>query len=115
MSRILVAFAVSLALPAAAFACADGKCKEGCHLPAATAESLPSDGNPHVTLAVTGMKCGACADKVKASLTAVPGVAVAVVDATTGKAQVSYDAKKTSPDKLAAAATAIGFTAKVEG
>ena len=121
MKRLVAALVLSLALPSVALACGDGKCgkdgKAGCPLPATTsgtADALPEGAR--ATLAVTGMKCGACAEKVKGTLSAVAGFKGAVIDPATGKATVSYDAATTSPDKLAAAINADGhFAAKVEG
>jgi len=121
MKRLVAALVLSLSLPGAALACGDGNCgkdkKAGCPIPAGTtgaADALPA--GTRATLAITGMKCGACAEKVKATITGVAGVKGAVVDSATGKATVSYDEKATSADKLVAAINADGhFSAKVEG
>ena len=81
----------------------------GCHMPSAEATSaaLPKDGT-HATLAVTGMHCGACADKVHAALMGVEGVKGAQVDIAAGKVEVAYDSKKTNLDKMIAALGATG-------
>lgn len=113
MIRVLVAFVLLGA--SSALACEDGKCtKEHCNMPASnTAQGLPADGSK-VKLAVAGMSCGACADKVAASLKAVDGVKGATVSSDTGVAEVSYDAGKTTPEKLVAAVNAGGhFTASL--
>lgn len=113
----MIRFAITFALLGAstALACEDGKCtKEHCNMPATnTAQAVPADGT-HVKLAVSGMSCGSCADKVAASLKAVDGVKGATVDVKTGLAEISYDAGKTNADKLVAAVNAGGhFTATV--
>ena len=89
--------------------------KSGCHMPAAetTTASLPKEGT-HKTLAVSGMSCGACADKVHAALTGVDGVLGAKVDLASNSVEVAFDAKKTNLDKLVAAVGATGkFTAQL--
>lgn len=113
MRRTLLAFAVSLVASGVALACPGGNCdKEHCPMSAApasdtTASALPADGK-HVKLNVAGMHCGACADKVKTALMGVEGVKGATVDATTGVAEVAYDEKKASNDKLIAAVASTG-------
>ncbi len=114
-SLILVSLLVSAP---AAFACEgehanSGEGKTHCNMPA-SAEStaaVPKEGT-HTTLNVSGMSCGACADKVHAALMGVDGVTGAAVDLSGNKVEVSFDSKKTSTDKLIAAVNALGhFTA----
>lgn len=96
-------------------AAASGEKKAGCQMPSAeaTTAALPADGT-HAFLAVSGMHCGACADKVHTALMAVPGVKGAKVDLAANKVEVAFDAGKTSLDKLVAAvATNTSFTASV--
>lgn len=121
MSRIVAIFALSLAASGAALACPGEKSATGekasgkhCDMPAATAAApLPADGT-HVKLAVAGMHCGACAEKVKTALIGVDGVKGATVDATTGVAEVAFDEKKANTAKLVAAVAATNqFTATV--
>ena len=47
--------------------------------------------NPTLTLAVNGMDCRSCVDKVQRSLTSVTGVADAVVDLKANNATIRYD------------------------
>jgi copper chaperone CopZ len=54
-------------------------------------------------LKVSGMVCGGCAEMVKQGLLKVEGVKAAKVDYKSGGVQVSYDPKKTTPAKIAAA------------
>ena len=109
------ALLAALALPAAALAC-EGEHAEGgkgCPMPAAaTTAALPSEGT-HARLSVTGMHCGACADKVHAALTALPGVSGATVDLANHSAEVVYDPAKVTPEQMTAAIARLGFAAKV--
>ncbi len=54
-------------------------------------------------LKVIGMTCGGCARMVEKSLLKLEGVATAKVDYKTGEAQVEFDSKKITPDKIVAA------------
>ncbi len=54
-------------------------------------------------LRVSGMTCGGCAGMVEKSLLKVDGVTRAKVDYKTGEAQVEFDAKKATPEKIVAA------------
>lgn len=100
-----------------AFACegdksstAQGEKKAGtsCHMPQQSAVAeLPADGT-HSRLAVSGMHCGACADKVHAALMGVEGVKGAKVDLAGNTVEVAYDATKVNLDKLIAAVNATG-------
>ena len=107
-------FVFALSLVAPALAC-DGKpCDAAsCQMPATSTETAAIPAGATVAkLKVTGMSCGACADKVKAALSGVSGVTVANVDATAGTAEVGYDAGKTKVDAIIAAVNATGhFTA----
>lgn len=116
MKRFFAVLALSFVASGSALACGDGKCDDkNCKMEhASTSTALPADGK-HVKLAVAGMSCGACADKVRTALIGVQGVKGAVVDATTGVAEVAYDEKATNTDKLLAAVASTGsFTATVK-
>jgi copper chaperone CopZ len=54
-------------------------------------------------LKVSGMTCGGCAGMVEKSLLKLEGVTTAKVDYKTGEAQVEFDSKKTTPEKIVAA------------
>ena len=120
MSRVLLLAA--LAFAPAAFACpgeagataATAEKGEHCNMPSAEAVApLPADGT-HSMLAVSGMHCGACADKVHTALMKVDGVKGARVDLAANKVEVAYDDKKTNLDKLVAAVATTGtFTATI--
>lgn len=111
-------FATSLV--GVALACPGGKCAdENCGKAAeasttATTDVAKADGTK-ATLTVSGMSCGSCATKVQAKILGVDGVKAAVVDSSTGKAQVAYDPAKTNLDKvIAAVATAGHFSATAD-
>lgn len=116
MSRFLIVAIVS-AFSSLAFACPGNpncdpsKCQME-HAPT-TASTAPLPDGAKAALNVGGMKCGACADKVTAALMGVEGVKGARVDATTGKAEVSFDDKKTNLDAMVKAVNATGFVASV--
>jgi len=72
--------------------------------PSKTAQS--GTANLQVTqcaLKVSGMTCGGCAGMVEKGLLKLEGVTTAYVDYKTGEAQVQFDSKKTTPDKIVAA------------
>jgi copper chaperone CopZ len=54
-------------------------------------------------LKVRGMTCGGCAAMVEKGLLKLEGVTTAKVDYNTGEAQLQFDAKKTTPEKIVAA------------
>jgi copper chaperone CopZ len=54
-------------------------------------------------LKVSGMICGGCAGMVEKGLLKLVGVTTAKVDYKTGEAQVGFDSKKTTPQKIVAA------------
>ena len=64
-------------------------------------------------LAIDGMHCGACVNRVTVALRKLPGVEIRSVEV--GSAQVGYDPRAASPEQIAAAVNRIGFTAKVTG
>src|SRR5438093_161483 len=53
-------------------------------------------------LKVRGMVCGGCAAMVRQGLLKIDGVRTATVDYKTGRVEVSYDSKKTGPEKILA-------------
>ena len=121
MTRTLLAAALLFA-SAPAFACAGGKCADDCGKPAAakteaaatTPAATPAKvEGEKVVLNVTGMSCVSCSNKVTASLKAVEGVKSATVDATTGKAELVIDNKKTNAEALAKVVTDSGYKTTV--
>ena len=116
-------FALSLAVSGTAFACDGEKCdKANCPMPtasatapasSATATVAPLPEGTRASLEVTGMHCLPCAEKVKSALLQVDGVKGANVDLATGRAEISYDNKKTNLDALVKAVNKTGsFQAK---
>ena len=65
-------------------------------------------------LKVSGMTCGGCAGMVEKSLLKLEGVTTAIVDYKTGEAQVEFDSKKTTPEKIVAAFNQVNSGFRVE-
>jgi Cu2+-exporting ATPase len=78
--------------------------------PLPVAPDLPPPPPAPRTFAVTGMKCAHCEQRVRDALQAVPGVATATADRTTGLATVTLSAPVPDAALLAALASA-GFPA----
>ena len=64
------------------------------------------------TLKISGMSCDHCVRSVTSALQGVAGVERAEVDLTRGRAQVEYDATRTSPRVLANVVTDEGYMAE---
>ncbi len=118
----LVLAAITLAPPA--LACEDGKKCDSAHCtmqdPAeAAADQAEVDSAKveetatTVKLAVAGMKCGACGNKITTALEGVEGVTAAAVDHVNGTAEVVFEAGSTSADALLAVVVDLGFQATV--
>ena len=112
MIRVLAAFAVSSFFSVALACGADGKCGGACAMsgaPAATSTAaVDQAAGTKLTLAVTGMSCGACAAKIEAALKGIKGVNAAAVDHASGTAKVAFDASLTNADALLAAVKGLG-------
>jgi Cu+-exporting ATPase len=65
-------------------------------------------------LRVSGMTCGGCAGMVEKSLLKLDGVTTAKVDCKTGEAQVQFDSKKTTPEKIVTAFNEVNSGFRVE-
>ena len=66
--------------------------------------------NPTLILAINGMSCRSCVDKVHRALTAVRGVADAVVDLSSQQATIRYDPVSVNIEDLKAALMSAGYT-----
>ncbi len=66
-------------------------------------------------LRVTGMTCGHCQMKVEQALKQASGVYSAVVDLTTGEAEVDFNDDAATTDQIVAAVEHAGYGAKVAG
>jgi len=64
-----------------------------------------------LALAVEGMSCGACSNKVTAALKGLDGVIDVAVDYQTGQAHVAFDNSKVDAAKMLAAITNLGYKA----
>lgn len=67
-----------------------------------------------VVLNVKGMYCASCERTVSAMLRRTPGVLRADVSVDRGEATVVYDAGRTTPTKLVAVVTTLGYDASVK-
>jgi copper chaperone CopZ len=75
--------------------------------PAATVEGET------VVIAVAGMTCGGCSDKVTKALKDTEGVNSATVSYKSGSATIRYEAKTTTPNQLVQVITNSGFKASL--
>jgi copper chaperone len=64
-----------------------------------------------LTLSIEGMHCEACVRRVSAALRAIAGVELNIVEI--GSARMGFDAGFTNPKEIAAAVSAIGFSARI--
>ena len=64
------------------------------------------------TLEIEGMTCASCAIAVEAGLAKVDGFKAVAVAVEQGRAEVSYDPSRTTPEALAAAVTTLGYASK---
>lgn len=105
--KLPLALAALLAAPAA-LACpmADKAAYE------AAAEKVKAAEGTQLVLAVEGMHCGSCSEKITAALGAVEGVTAAAADYQAGHARVAYDPAKVQPAQLVQAVEGVGFKAK---
>ena len=63
-----------------------------------------------LTLAVHGMTCGGCEQRVQQALTAVPGVAGVVAEHIGDEVEVTYDPGRVDTSAIESAIAALGFT-----
>lgn len=64
-----------------------------------------------VIIPIEGMSCGACAAKVKRTLTSIDGVADVEVNLAERNARVRFAPSKLSPDRLVSAVNGLGYQA----
>ncbi|MFT4622547.1 MAG: copper chaperone [Myxococcota bacterium] len=112
MLRSLVVLS-ALALSPVALACGGKPCGENCNMPTTVdVQDVQAADGSKVVLAIAGMHCGKCADKVAAALRGLEGVTAANVDIDSAKAQVAFDAEKVTLEALIAKVAEAGhFTA----
>jgi copper chaperone len=65
-----------------------------------------------IKLSIEGMHCEACIRRVTNALNSVEGVRVDSVEV--GSANVTFTPETVEPEKIAAAVSGIGFTARIE-
>lgn len=107
MRHLFIGLALAVATPALACPMADKAAYE------AAAEKVEAAAGTKVVLAVEGMHCGACSEKIIAALSSIEGVEAAAADYQTGEAKVAIDAAKVKTDALVKAVEAVGFKATV--
>ncbi len=73
-----------------------------------------ADATAKTTLTIKGMTCGGCVAAVKLQLRKTDGVTGYDVSLEKGEAEVTYDAAKTDPKKIAESVSKTGFTASVK-
>lgn len=106
LRSLFVSAGLLLATPALACPMADAAAF------AAAAEVVQQADGTKVSLAVDGMHCGDCSDKVTTALKGIDGVNAVAVDYQNGVAEIAYDSGKTDVSALVAAVTAAGFKAQ---
>ena len=74
--------------------------------------AVQSAAGTKVALTVEGLHCGDCSTKVSAALKGIEGVVAVAVDHQSGRAEIAYDAKKTTVDALLKAVTDTGYKAQ---
>ncbi len=115
--RILSILALSvLFYTPAALACGGQPCGDSCKMSDAPAAPIDLSGmeGAHASFSVTGMKCGKCSTKVMAAINSIEGVKGANVDHAAGKANVVFDAAKTTNAVLLEVINGTGFTATLD-
>ena len=71
----------------------------------------PSDRDLQVAFQVEGMHCGACVALIQEVLVEQDGVAAASVELTSGRAVVSYDPSRVTPEQMRSLIAEAGYTA----
>jgi len=66
----------------------------------------------NLKLAIDGMHCGGCVNRVTMALKNAPGVEVRSVEV--GSAEVSFDEAQVQPETIAEAVNKIGFVARIK-
>jgi len=74
---------------------------------------LVAQDDARAELAVEGMTCAACSNRVERALNSAPGVRSAVVNLTTGRASVEYNPAVTDLDSLLAAIEKAGYLGRL--
>lgn len=107
MKRNLILTAVALVL---ASGMALGQQKER---PNSRAQASTKLQVTQCALKVSGMLCGGCAAAAQQALLKLDGVKAVTIDYQTGSANVEYDSKKTSPEKIVTAFNELGSMIRV--
>jgi len=124
MKTLIVTAALAFLAPPAARACEDCDMHKGDHhehAKATTAAAAPAAAAPaaaplaaneaRVTIPISGMHCGHCADRVKTALEGVQGVKSVDANLEKGQAVVAFEKEKVKSSKLVETIDALGFKA----
>lgn len=82
--------------------------------PAGMAVAAPAKGQT-ITFAIKNMTCATCPITVKTAMSRVAGVKLVKIDFRAKTATVTFDAAITTPARIAAASTDIGYPARLRG
>ena len=74
-----------------------------------------ADATSKTTLTIKGMTCGGCVAAVKLQLRKTDGVTAYDVSLEKGEAEVTYDPRKTGPQKIAESVSTTGYAASIKG
>ena len=74
-----------------------------------------ADTTSKTTLTIKGMTCGGCVAAVKLQLRKTDGVTAYDVSLEKGEAEVTYDPRKTEPQKIAESVSTTGYAASIKG
>lgn len=107
MRSLLLGAALLVATPALACPMADAAAYND------AAAKVHASAGTKVTIAIDGMTCGSCAEKVMTALNGMTGVVAAAVDYQTGRAEIAFDASKVKAEALINAIQKTGYKAKV--
>lgn len=111
MKRVIFISLAAIGFMAASQACGCGSCDAK----ASTASNLEyvKGGEKTVTLKITGMTCGGCANQVSTALGKVEGVISEDVSYPGDKNTITYNPKQTSEKDIIAAIEEAGYKAEV--
>ncbi len=109
MRTLLLSAALFLSVPTA-FACPMRDAAEF----AAAVEGVRQAEGTKVAFNVEGLTCNDCSTKVTKALKNIEGVNAAAVDYQTGRAEIAFDAGKTTPDALLEVIIKAGYKAEAD-
>lgn len=106
--------AITVFAVATAASCADGGAREAATSDTVAAATRSAADTQQARFAVRGMYCESCEQTIGAMLRRTPGVMSAQVSVEKGQADVVYDARATTPQKIAAVIETLGYKAALK-